>query len=123
MRHPSYLLNPGDMFQVDMERVLFATGAPKDINQARAGRAARSRMRRRVKETAPSQIGAKKKKLIARRQLQEAEQAKSEPASVASLDIEEIRALRREDFNHILTKIENALANKQERLGAKRKQA
>lgn len=29
MRHPSYLLNPGDLFQVDPERVLFATGASK----------------------------------------------------------------------------------------------
>jgi ribosomal protein S4 len=29
MRHPGYLLNPGDMFSVDPERVLFATGAPK----------------------------------------------------------------------------------------------
>lgn len=29
MRHPSYLLNPGDMFQVDPERVMMATGKPK----------------------------------------------------------------------------------------------
>ena len=30
MKYPGYLLNPGDMFQVDPERVLFATGAPKE---------------------------------------------------------------------------------------------
>ncbi|KAK3339335.1 hypothetical protein B0H65DRAFT_297303 [Neurospora tetraspora] len=30
MKHPGYLLNPGDLFQVDVERVLYATGAPKD---------------------------------------------------------------------------------------------
>ncbi|KAF2228296.1 hypothetical protein BDZ85DRAFT_315757 [Elsinoe ampelina] len=29
MRHPGYLLNPGDMFQVEPERVLYATGARK----------------------------------------------------------------------------------------------
>lgn len=29
MTHPGYLLNPGDMFQVDPERVMFATGMPK----------------------------------------------------------------------------------------------
>ena len=29
MRYPGYLLNPGDMFQVAPERVMFATGAPK----------------------------------------------------------------------------------------------
>jgi ribosomal protein S4 len=39
MIHPGYLLNPGDMFQVDPDRVLFATGAPK-------GRARRRRRRR-----------------------------------------------------------------------------
>lgn len=34
MRYPGYLLNPGDMFQVDPERVMFATGAPKDTSDA-----------------------------------------------------------------------------------------
>ncbi|KAK4126207.1 alpha-L RNA-binding motif-containing protein [Parathielavia appendiculata] len=29
MRHPGYLLNPGDLFQVDIERVMTATGKPK----------------------------------------------------------------------------------------------
>jgi hypothetical protein len=29
MRYPGYLLNPGDMFQVDPQRVMWATGAPK----------------------------------------------------------------------------------------------
>ncbi|KAF2109891.1 hypothetical protein BDV96DRAFT_584769 [Lophiotrema nucula] len=29
MRYPGYLLNPGDLFQVDSECVMFATGAPK----------------------------------------------------------------------------------------------
>lgn len=31
MIHPGYLLNPGDMFQVDPERVLFGTGAWKKL--------------------------------------------------------------------------------------------
>ncbi|EGE81438.1 hypothetical protein RJZ56_003303 [Blastomyces dermatitidis] len=43
MRHPGYLLNPGDLFQVDPERVMFATGAPKDPQQRRRGRKRRSR--------------------------------------------------------------------------------
>ena len=33
MTHPSYLLNPGDMFQVDIERVMAATGKPKRPSQ------------------------------------------------------------------------------------------
>jgi ribosomal protein S4 len=32
MRYPGYLLNPGDMFQVDPERVMFATGAGKNTS-------------------------------------------------------------------------------------------
>ncbi|KAI2468784.1 alpha-L RNA-binding motif-containing protein [Annulohypoxylon bovei var. microspora] len=36
MPYPAYRLNPGDMFQVDPERVLLATGAPKnDRNKVR----------------------------------------------------------------------------------------
>ena len=41
MKYPGYLLNPGDLFQVDPERVLFATGAPKDKVERREGRLAR----------------------------------------------------------------------------------
>lgn len=33
MRYPGYLLNPGDMFQVEPERVMYATGAPKVIEK------------------------------------------------------------------------------------------
>ena len=43
MVYPGYQLNPGDMFQVDPERVLFATGAPKDRSERRAGRRLRAR--------------------------------------------------------------------------------
>ena len=38
MRYPSYQLNPGDMFQVDPDRVLYATGTPKDKIERRATR-------------------------------------------------------------------------------------
>ena len=48
MRYPGYLLNPGDMFQVEPERVLFATGAPKDKAERRAGR----RVKRQATKTA-----------------------------------------------------------------------
>ncbi|KAK4945478.1 hypothetical protein LTR10_015374 [Elasticomyces elasticus] len=36
MRYPGYLLNPGDMFQVVPERVMYATGAPKVVEKAKA---------------------------------------------------------------------------------------
>ncbi|EEP78416.1 conserved hypothetical protein [Uncinocarpus reesii 1704] len=46
MQYPGYLLNPGDLFQVDPERVMYATGAPKDARERRAGR-----IRRRLRGT------------------------------------------------------------------------
>ncbi|KAI8958475.1 alpha-L RNA-binding motif-containing protein [Daldinia sp. FL1419] len=40
MPYPAYRLNPGDMFQVDPERVLYATGVPKpDPNKSKAKKA------------------------------------------------------------------------------------
>ncbi|MCJ1474505.1 mitochondrial 37S ribosomal protein nam9 [Lambiella insularis] len=42
MIYPGYQLNPGDMFQVEPDRVLFATGAPKDKNERAAGRKLRA---------------------------------------------------------------------------------
>ena len=35
MRYPGYLLNPGDMFQVEPQLVMYATGAPKDRRERR----------------------------------------------------------------------------------------
>ena len=43
MVHPSYLLNPGDMFQVDIDRVLAATGRK---NNRQDGMKARSELRK-----------------------------------------------------------------------------
>ena len=42
MVYPGYQLNPGDMFQVDPERVLHATGAAKGKTQRRLGRKLRA---------------------------------------------------------------------------------
>ncbi|KAI9883078.1 MAG: hypothetical protein M1823_005150 [Watsoniomyces obsoletus] len=52
MIYPGYLLNPGDMFQVEPERVLYATGARKDRYDRHAGR----RLRRQIEgKTSPSE--------------------------------------------------------------------
>ena len=50
MIYPGYRLNPGDMFQVEPDRVLFATGAPKDRQERRASRVYRSKMSAKDKE-------------------------------------------------------------------------
>jgi ribosomal protein S4 len=41
MIYPGYQLNPGDMFQVEPDRVLYATGAPKTRLERREGRVKR----------------------------------------------------------------------------------
>ena len=43
MIYPGYQLNPGDMFQVEPERVMHATGAPKNSSERRAGRMLRAK--------------------------------------------------------------------------------
>ena len=45
MVYPGYQLNPGDMFQVEPDRVMFATGASKDASERRAGRKARQKQK------------------------------------------------------------------------------
>ncbi|KFY22987.1 hypothetical protein V493_06174 [Pseudogymnoascus sp. VKM F-4281 (FW-2241)] len=44
MTYPGYLLNPGDMFQVEPDRVLFATGAPKETEDVQATKSHRKRL-------------------------------------------------------------------------------
>ncbi len=44
MIFPGYQLNPGDMFQVEPDRVLLATGAPKDAADRRATRKLRQKV-------------------------------------------------------------------------------
>ncbi|KAI9799569.1 MAG: hypothetical protein M1825_004495 [Sarcosagium campestre] len=59
MIHPGYLLNPGDMFQVDPDRVLYATGARKDPVQRRAGRVTLRKQKTKASdETPPAPIEA-----------------------------------------------------------------
>lgn len=52
MIHPGYLLNPGDMFEVESERVLYALGASKDAAEREATRSA---LKRKTK-AAPAEI-------------------------------------------------------------------
>jgi ribosomal protein S4 len=59
MRHPSYLLNPGDLFQVDPERVMFATGAPKTKFERRETRLLKQKAEK-TEETEESKEEAEK---------------------------------------------------------------
>ncbi|CAK7565536.1 MAG: hypothetical protein SEPTF4163_003453 [Sporothrix epigloea] len=53
MIYPGYLLNPGDMFQVDVDHVLYATGARKEARHAKTPKMLEERART-VHTTAPA---------------------------------------------------------------------
>lgn len=55
MIYPGYQLNPGDMFQVEPERVMYATGAPKDAEERRATRQFRKKESTSSDEASPSE--------------------------------------------------------------------
>ncbi|KAG4025648.1 hypothetical protein MFRU_053g00170 [Monilinia fructicola] len=65
MPYPGYLLNPGDMFQVDIERVLFATGAPKTKDQIKSGRGLRRSLRAMNDQKAKNAAAKKEKEAAA----------------------------------------------------------
>ncbi|APA08396.1 hypothetical protein SS1G_13338 [Sclerotinia sclerotiorum 1980 UF-70] len=65
MPYPGYLLNPGDMFQVDIDRVLFATGAPKTADQIKSGRGLRRSLRAMNDQKAKNAAAKKEKEAAA----------------------------------------------------------
>lgn len=56
MIYPGYQLNPGDMFQVEPDRVLYATGAPKDARERRATRKFRNQTSKPPKDHESSEL-------------------------------------------------------------------
>jgi hypothetical protein len=120
MPYAGYLLNPGDMFQVDVDRVLFATGAPKTPDQIRRGRKLHRAQRRANKANKGKR--APKKRNVTTVQVTTAESAAAtQPTMRTPADIVEIRKQRRLDFKELLKQAEASLEDKRSRVGAKRK--
>ncbi|KAH8804727.1 hypothetical protein F5884DRAFT_822689 [Xylogone sp. PMI_703] len=108
MIYPGYLLNPGDMFQVDPERVLYATGAPKDRSQIRRGRGMKRAIQARARQIAQSK-----------------DAAKTEPAAVSNpeqMDEMTRRKLRKKELKQLLESSNVLAKDKKAELSAKRKQ-
>lgn len=116
MPYPGYLLNPGDMFQVEVDRVLYATGAPKTTEQIRSGRKLHRAQRRAGKMGA-----APKKKSVAAASVNATAASGPQANSRTQMDIKEVRKQRRLDLKELLTQAEGAMADKKRRVGAKRK--
>lgn len=106
MQYPGYLLNPGDMFQVDPERVMFATGAPKDPKERRAGRA---RRRARAAEAQAEEAAGEK----------EGDKSKEESAKEPETKKEEDP---HETLKNLLSQAKRILNTNHDTLPAKRKQ-
>jgi ribosomal protein S4 len=118
MIYPGYLLNPGDMFQVEPDMVMFATGAPKDVTEAAA-----SRKRRR-------QLKAKSKAVEGTSEESEEGASKdTSPSSSTSNDLQEgadeatRRITIRANFKTILNSAKEIMNNKKDAPRAKQKQA
>ncbi|KAL3466517.1 hypothetical protein BJX64DRAFT_250218 [Aspergillus heterothallicus] len=101
MRYPGYLLNPGDMFQVDPERVMFATGAPKNKFDRREAR---------VEKKKAEEAAAEAENGEAKENEAEAEAKEAEP-----LD-------SRKTLQQMIAQAKNIIADNKTVLAGKRKQ-
>jgi ribosomal protein S4 len=107
MMYPGYLLNPGDMFQVDPERVMFATGMPKPSTAVKEDDAEAS------EDTVEASTG-------------ENDEAKSDKEKVAG-EVEGAEGTEEEEdprqvLKNLLAQSKSILASPREKLAAKRKQ-
>lgn len=102
MRLPGYLLNPGDLFQVAPERVMFATGAPKNKAERREGRLA--------------------KKATAEGKSETSDKTKEEETKPEELTEQEEKAQAKESLKDLLTKAKTIMSREKTVLPAKKKQ-
>lgn len=124
MPYPGYLLNPGDMFQVEPERVLYATGASKSPEQIREGREKRKAKRlihiRRHERRATAREEAVKRATA--KPVSSEETSKAIRGSFTPLDDKETRKQRRADLQELVKQVQIMMENKKAPPSAKRKQ-
>jgi hypothetical protein len=109
MKYPGYLLNPGDLFQVDPERVMYATGAPKDRTERREGRLAKKAAREAEGEGSQEGEAAEETK------------EKTEEKSAAEEDAKEDKDPR-ETLKTLLSQAKTIMSREKDVLPAKKKQ-
>ncbi|EHL02756.1 putative 37S ribosomal protein NAM9, mitochondrial [Glarea lozoyensis 74030] len=122
-----YLLNPGDMFQVEPERVLFATGQTKTAEQVKKGREKRKvqrevnarRHEKRIEaraqalKNAAAKIAAQKKEALA---------PTPRPILSEPMGDVEARKQRRSDLQALVTQVKALMENTKSPPSAKKKQ-
>jgi len=85
MEFPGYLLNPGDMFQVDPEKVMAATGRPRP-SQAKEYVARKKRVKAPTDKTTAAEVEEEVEEVAA--------EAEAEPSSEESAKAANIKAMR-----------------------------
>jgi len=112
MQYPGYLLNPGDMFQVDPDRVLFATGARKfnknspDTAQGRSAIPREMIIENETDDLAEEEAAA--------------EEEEAETAETAKQ--EEVPEDPKQALKTLMTRARQITSDPKDKLGAKRKQ-
>jgi len=126
MPYPGYLLNPGDMFHVDPERVLFATGQAKDKEQLKAGRELKRARRIANARRVEKRLAKREKALQAIADKKVAEELEGEPKPKTPrpvvADEKEARKQRKADLQELVKQVKAILENKKAPPPAKRKQ-
>ncbi|CAG8971248.1 hypothetical protein HYALB_00001414 [Hymenoscyphus albidus] len=124
IQYPGYLLNPGDMFQVEPERVLYATGAAKSPEQIREGREIRKARRlihiRRHERRATAREEAVKRALAKR--AAPGETVRSKKCRDVPMDEKEARKQRKADLQELVKHVQAIMDNRKLPPSAKRKQ-
>jgi ribosomal protein S4 len=110
MRFPGYLLNPGDMFQVDPERVMFATGAPKNKYDRRE-----ARLEKKLAAKAEAEAAEKAGE-------EAAEEAKENEATPESETKESEPLDTRKTLQQMIAQAKNIMADNKTVMAGKRKQ-
>lgn len=109
MIYPGYQLNPGDMFSVEPDRVLYATGAPKDARERRNSR----RFRAALKKSKPLPTDAEPS-------VEPAETSPSAPEEASTPDLP--TSDPKETLKTLVARAKTLLSNPPTALPAKRKQ-
>ena len=117
MKHPSYLLNPGDMFQVDIEKVMLGTGRPKHAAKTQ-----------RPPKNAPKQEAAPEEADEAAAEV-DAEAATETPAAeateavLAPAEAEAAKKQQQATLKELQARAQEALSGQDMRLRAKQKKS
>lgn len=119
MVYPGYQLNPGDMFQVEPERVLYATGAPKNTKESRADRLKRRKPAANIADPpSTSDSPSPSPESVA----SDPDSAASDPDSATSSSPSEPIEDAKEVISSLLSSAKTILATPTAELSAKRKQ-